>query len=176
MKKSSSEKRAERAKRLRLNPYQRETKHVGRGLHHWHMSLGGKVGGFDAFVHKIFRAGARGSLSQFYTDDKLRKALSEARGEKLHAIVNHNRWIAICECGGAEVADPSDRRMYCFSCFNILNDGYTREVEFPRRWKAIEHRLKERPEPLNRNWILGETLKDLEAQNVAHGLSAGRNK
>jgi hypothetical protein len=85
------------------------------------------------------------------------------------ARVAHNRWVADCECGGAEtVADGHP--FFCFSCHNFGHNGRARLVEFPPRPAAVEAYLLRRPDPLQRNWEPTETLDDLRAQNMALGV------
>jgi hypothetical protein len=162
----------DRAKALRLNPYQRHLKdRIGRGRDHWEMATASLGASYSDYIVKLFRAGAKHPVSsQFYTKEALEKALSNPIGKPLPAFINHNRWLAVCECGGAEVVDPQHKYMYCFSCFNMLNKGRPRHVKFPHRMKRIEAILLEREDPLTKNWMLTESIEDLEAENVAHGI------
>lgn len=162
----------DRAKALRLNPYQRNlTDRIGKGLDHWAMATAIPGASFADYVVKLFRAAQRTPVAaQYYTKEALEKALSKPTGKPLHAFINHNRWMAVCECGGAEVVDPVYNSMYCFSCFNILNKGRPRHIKFPKDMPMIEAILIERDDPLNKNWMLTESIEDLEAENVAHGL------
>ena len=41
--------------------------------------------------------------------------------------------------------------------------------EFPEEWQEIASTLQERPDPLTRNWLHGETVEDLERENEEHG-------
>jgi len=47
------------------------------------------------------------------------------------AVVNYGRWIAQCECGGAEYVALSDPVFFCCSCGNASVDGKLRMVIFP---------------------------------------------
>ena len=49
------------------------------------------------------------------------------------ARVDHNRWIADCECGGAEYVDPDEPIFFCFSCNNLAFNGKLRPVVFPTK-------------------------------------------
>ena len=161
-----------RAERMRLNPYQREGS-VGRGKDHWAMATGREKCGLADYVTILFKRGGKSpALSQFYTPEALGKALLPPIGKnKVVAFVNHNRWIAKCECGGAEVVDPSNRVFYCFSCFNENSKGRSRKVKFPRNFDVIEKILEVRDDPYTRNWLVGETAEDLGQENEDHGLS-----
>ncbi|MEV4863275.1 hypothetical protein [Streptomyces ossamyceticus] len=37
-------------------------------------------------------------------------------GQKAFARINHNRWIADCPCGSAQVVTPADPRIACTEC------------------------------------------------------------
>lgn len=97
----------------------------------------------------------------------------ERRVERGHdfvqAYVNHGRWVADCECGGAEIVDPARPTFFCVSCGNAGHGGQSRAVEFPDYVAGIEIILAVRP-IINRNWLVGESLLDLARENKAHGL------
>ncbi len=42
------------------------------------------------------------------------------------------RWVAMCECGGAEVVDPNEPVFFCCSCGNAKVGGLWRPVNFPQ--------------------------------------------
>lgn len=87
------------------------------------------------------------------------------------AVVDASRWIAHCECGGAEHIDPQTRLFMCGACFNAAQKHRWRMVVVPneRTVQAIEKILMFRPNPLTRNWNPGESVAELAAENVAHG-------
>lgn len=37
-------------------------------------------------------------------------------GQRVWARINHNRWVADCCCGSAQVVSPADPRMACTEC------------------------------------------------------------
>jgi hypothetical protein len=90
----------------------------------------------------------------------------------LVALVNGGRWIAQCECGGAEHVDPETRLFMCGSCFNAEVGHRWRTVELPdaQTMRIVEVALLMRPEQDTRNWQADESVADLIAENVAHGL------
>jgi len=47
------------------------------------------------------------------------------------ARIDHGRWIADCECKGAEYVDPDEPVFFCLSCLNAANGGKLRPVKFP---------------------------------------------
>lgn len=162
--------KAEKAKLMRLNPYQRHANTLGTGHDHWTMATAIQGATWADFIVKIFRAGKLNPFaSHQYSDDKLDKALKIPKGNLIYAEINHSRWIGICECGGAEVVAVG-MPFYCFSCFNVISRGRSRPVRFPKNSKQIEETLLARPVPTNRNFHIGETLEDLERENVAHNL------
>lgn len=163
-------------------------------------------------VNRIIRArdyslryGGDGSVRGFI--DKWRESLhkgkgitvvvrglgEEPRGKAVKAYIHQGQWVAECECGGHEFADPDERIFFCWSCVNRLNDGYIRPVEFPENWEQIEEAVLARPVndirgateleraglaqaavvvqteegsfPLVRSWKPDESLDELKAQN-----------
>ncbi len=106
-------------------------------------------------------------------------------GEPVIGFVNQGRWVANCECGGAEAVDPDEPFFYCFECGNCITDGSPRLVIFPQDITAIEAELLKRPVIelrgrnaierafqalpgvglLSRNWTPDESLADLQFQN-----------
>lgn len=83
------------------------------------------------------------------------------------AYVNHGRWLWDCpRCNAAQVASDTDLRAFCTDCFNG-GDGYY-AVRYPAARAAIETLLDRRPETA-RHWTPGETVEQLQAENIAHG-------
>lgn len=101
------------------------------------------------------------------------------------AFMNHGRWVAQCgTCPGAERVWPggqireidrgpnagrrfgvgADGVLHCGSC------GNTTPVKFPDDRLAIEKILSRRPAFANRNWVPGESMDDLAAENLVNGL------
>lgn len=54
------------------------------------------------------------------------------------ARIDHSRWIADCDCGGAEYVDPDETIFFCFSCNNVAFNGKIRTVTFPLKEKLEE--------------------------------------
>ena len=101
-------------------------------------------------------------------------ALDVVSGEPLPAIVNANRWIVECPvCNGAEFAWKEWPLFLCATCWNGANGYAFRPVVFPDDVEAIERVLMARPVPDRRNWLPGESVADLMAENEAHGLPKG---
>lgn len=92
------------------------------------------------------------------------------------AYVNHGRWLVDCPfCGSTQVAAKTDRRFLCAgtgSCGNAPAGGAFVPVVWPKDTEAIEAVLVNRPDPNTRNWLPGETIKDLRRENVEHGIAA----
>jgi len=95
-------------------------------------------------------------------------------GRPVVARVNHGRWVAHCECGGAEIVDPKDPVFMCLSCANsdhqVGGRFRLRPISFPIDRSDIEEALLFRPDPSKRNWTAGETLERLRQENRDHGL------
>ena len=84
------------------------------------------------------------------------------------AYVNHGRWVADCEaCRSALRVSPGDE----FTCLECGH--HDADVFWPDDWADIDAVLALRPSILNRNWLPGETLDDLRAENLEHGLVPG---
>jgi hypothetical protein len=102
-----------------------------------------------------------------------------------HAVarINWGRWLADCpaapcanpvtgeRAGGAEYVSPGLPFM-CQWCWNQEIAGRFREVDFPAAREALEAELVKRDVADNRNWTPGETLADLQADNIVHGVAA----
>lgn len=67
-------------------------------------------------------------------------------GQRVWARINHNRWVADCPCGSAQVVTPADPRTACTEC----GLGWL-IVVFPEAVAAIEASLADRL-PDQRNW------------------------
>lgn len=108
-------------------------------------------------------------------------------GKPVKAEINAGRWIARCECGGAEAVDPEEPIFYCFACGNFSTKGRPRAVTFPENREAIEAEILKRavilgqgtnliarlvnaqPVGYPRAWIPEESLADLKEQNQEMG-------
>ncbi|MBE4790670.1 hypothetical protein HW846_46360 [Streptomyces sp. NE06-02F] len=67
-------------------------------------------------------------------------------GQKAFARINHNRWVADCPCGSAQVVTPADPRMACTEC------GYGwLALVFPEDVAAVEESVVDKL-PHLRNW------------------------
>lgn len=67
-------------------------------------------------------------------------------GQQAYARINHNRWVADCVCGSAQVVSPKDPRMACPEC----GFGWVRLV-FPEDADAVEASVADEL-PHLRNW------------------------
>ena len=90
----------------------------------------------------------------------------------VYARVNHGRWIVDCPaCPSAQIVQPGDTSFVCLSLDPLCPAyGEVVEIAWPPVWRAIEAILAHRPNKVNRNWYPWETLADLRAENLAHGL------
>lgn len=87
-------------------------------------------------------------------------------GDAVAAIANHGRWLVECpDCHGAQLTHPADRRFLCTDCGNALAGGKYRRVIWPEDHEKITAVLDQRVDEATRNWLPGETLKDLQAEN-----------
>ena len=92
------------------------------------------------------------------------------------AYVNHGRWVAECpDCAGAQLVSETERRFWCLNCGNAAVNFAWRHVRMPQKRTAIEAELVIRPaarseRAITRNWLPGETVEDLQRENVEHGV------
>ncbi len=79
---------------------------------------------------------------------KIPLTIAEGEGAEVIARIDNGRWIADCECNGAEYVDPDEPVFWCFSC-NNRHHGLLRPVKFPPAdtRQRIEASLK--PETFN---------------------------
>jgi hypothetical protein len=76
--------------------------------------------------------------------------------------LNHGRWVANCSCNGAELVSE-DADMLCGSCGTIT------PLVWPGESAAVEEAVRLRPTH-NQNWVPGEPVADLVADNIRHGI------
>ena len=89
------------------------------------------------------------------------------RGNPVSAYILRGSWVVGCECLETIYYQPGEA-FFCPNCLNATNGHAPRPVLMPDNRQAIEAALLERPNPQNRNWLLGETLDLLQAQNIIH--------
>lgn len=87
-------------------------------------------------------------------------------GDYAHA--NWGRWVVLCSgpfCFAAQQVYPGQTLVTCQACETTLGP-----LIWPADPDAIEAILMLRPDMRTRNWHPGESLEDLLAENVAHGI------
>lgn len=113
-------------------------------------------------------------LALYWSRDDVRPFLpvETAPGPAVHAEVHRGAWIACCPlCGlGAQYASRTDPRFLCLSCLNEAAGFAWLPVEWPADPAAIEGALRPRMTD-NANYVPGETVADLHAENAANGVS-----
>jgi hypothetical protein len=85
----------------------------------------------------------------------------------VQAEANWSRWIVKCPvCPSALKLRPGTERFRCWDC------DVEAEIIWPEEHMVagIERLLAMRPNPINRNWLPGQTLIDLMWENGAHGV------
>lgn len=91
-------------------------------------------------------------------------------GAALAVVLNQGRWIVCCpDCNGAQLASQADPRFLCNECGNIANGSAWRPLIWPSNRAAIEAALDRRLIQ-NQNWVPGETIADLLAENANGGI------
>lgn len=100
---------------------------------------------------------------------------STAADDPLLPFVDGSRWLVRCSnpvCGGAERVNFTTGVMFCCSCRNShVGHAFLRvRLPSPKQRRQIEEALLKRPDWRYRAWFPGETVKDLDAQNVLRGI------
>ena len=91
-------------------------------------------------------------------------------GGRVGAEVVRSSWRVSCPfCAGAIVVNEGDL-FFCPDCVMQGNSFKAMVVVFPKHRAEIENVLLKRPDPVHRNWLIGETVEDLRAENRAHGI------
>ncbi len=98
-------------------------------------------------------------------------------------FMNDGRWVAVCatvDCSGAErlwpggeIRQRNDGHDYGITLGGVLhcgNCGLTSQVDVPDNMAEVEAVLAQRPVSQTRNWLPGETIRDLKAENLLHGV------
>jgi hypothetical protein len=85
-----------------------------------------------------------------------------------HVIANWGRWVALCPshwCDSAMQVWPGQQHTVCGDCGEPIT-----QLIWPADPEGIEALLALRPAAKLRNWYPGETLQQLLAENLAHGI------
>lgn len=89
------------------------------------------------------------------------------------AAISKKRWYVKCPGCAVNIGIDEDSSLFfCWECLNIANDMRPQHIKFPNK-KRINELMALRPDYRNRNYLPhhGETLKDVEAENIEHGWS-----
>lgn len=138
--------------------------------------------GFASYQQRLERLNSNGK--------KWRGEITDV--EPVTAEIDYGRWIAKCECGGAEYVSPKHPLFFCFSCGNEQFGGKARNVIFPSNSErskieaallereqnehsndaATQIALHARPKTLPRNWKPGTTVTRLRLDAANANLEA----
>mgnify|MGYP001577740727 CR=1 FL=1 len=86
----------------------------------------------------------------------------------IKARINHNRWLADCQCGAGVACDPSWEFGLCSDC----GAKHLIEWPLPAKRERLAALLKDRNVPL-RSWEPREGDEDLRKQNDTLGIVRG---
>lgn len=86
------------------------------------------------------------------------------------AEIIRSNWVVQCPVCRGVVFAPEDDVFFCPDCMMAFNDGRAMWIAFPEERAEIERLLLLRPNPNNRNWLFGETVEQLVAENLEHGI------
>lgn len=87
-----------------------------------------------------------------------------------YAEANWGRWIVKCPVSWCDNAMQVERGQLDFCCAGLDSCGCLAEITWPADPAAIEMLLEMRPAKKTRNWVPGESLEDLIAENAIHGV------
>lgn len=126
-----------------------------------------KHGGYRRFVEHCLRLRWEDALK---ANPALRRIQwDETQGEVMATVVRSN-WRVDCPfCQSAMAAEPGEP-FFCPDCAMQGNEFKPMAIVWPKERAEIERVLLARPNPNNRNWLIGETVADLLTENVAHGV------
>ena len=79
--------------------------------------------------------------------------------------IEHGRWLTDCPSGSGVIGDAEWSEARCFACGAVFLSPV-----FPECLPDVEAALLRRPRIEHRNWFPGETVSDLTAENVQHGV------
>lgn len=160
-----------KTERQRLQPYQWDLEKIAGGRQHWAQYVGRRGATRHDFYQKKIENDGLAILPDWA------QPFAPVNGKPVKAWIEHNRWVATCECGGQEVVDPTDPVFFCWGCGNALNHGQPRPVDFDRDALDAGEILMARPMPETRSWdrngtLLGkpEPIGFLIAENEEHGV------
>ena len=97
---------------------------------------------------------------------------AQAKGT-VDAYLNEARWVVACpnKCGGAVMVTAKDPLFVCYECGSPENGGQWYHVRFPADKRQIEAAVRIRTRVEHANWMPGETVAHLHAENAAHGVN-----
>lgn len=166
-----------KALRKRIQAYQLENHHrLTDGHDHWDWFFDGRKpqpGQWTNRMKFIWEHTKKGISPEM----RLRKLELTTKGKAVKAFLQDGRWVAKCpDCFGQEVVTPDIPLFVCLNihCLDLMNNHWPRPIIFPsaENIAKLESILLLRINPINRNWNPedGETIQDLERENVRHGL------
>ena len=120
----------------------------------------------DTYFNEISKSSISGSVEAKRKIKRERlQSVEVYDGKPLDARIEHARWIVDCpNCNSAEFAF-NDNLFFCSLCKNSDVEGKVRSVKTPKEKTTIELILSKR-QIKNRHWLPGQTVKDLEDENI----------
>lgn len=145
-------------------------------------------------AEKFHRATVRDFIARLSVEKNIPWNGQITEDSPVQARIDFGRWIADCECGGAEYVDPNEPIFFCMSCGNVDTGHAARRVIFPQQRAEIEAEVLMRQvkdnarldpaaralyakavDGIPRSWNPGETVKDLKLQhNIAKAMKQQR--
>ena len=99
--------------------------------------------------------------------------LPTSTGSAVAAVrCERGRWLVDCPwCASTQYASRTDLRFFCVSCLNEKGGAKWAAVKWPSNPDLIEAALRPRLTD-NASWVSSETVADLLAENILHGVAA----
>lgn len=95
-----------------------------------------------------------------------------AEAPVLQPFVSVGRWVVVCPgCASSNRASRDDPRFMCIECGNKTTGGAWLPAPWPAEADQIELLLGARGIRQTRNWRSPETVADLAAENIEHGIA-----
>lgn len=86
-------------------------------------------------------------------------------------VVNHGRWVIGCPfCNSAQLAFQRQTVFWCVECGNETVQSQWLSVRWPidSEMADITAALEARPDWTSRNWVTGQPVPELWAENIEH--------
>jgi len=98
-------------------------------------------------------------------EDLIDSMSKKPTGESVDAFINQSRIMARCDVCGNVMAINLDDSFLCMQCFNYQNKFLPRPINYPKDILEIMKLLEKRTTQQSRNWMPGDSVKRIKAEN-----------